>query len=65
MDDPYHEGSRAVQDRLGVRAVADHIGRSIGPGLREVTAAFLGLQRLPRLRPGALAERTLLGGLPG
>lgn len=44
MDDPYHEGSRAVQDRLGLRAVADHIGRSIGPGLREVAAAFLGLQ---------------------
>ncbi|WP_394816260.1 pyridoxamine 5'-phosphate oxidase family protein [Streptomyces mooreae] len=68
VDDPYHAGSRAVQDRLGVRAVADHIGRSIGPGLREVTAAFLGLQ--PMLVIGAADEAgrmwsSLLTGTPG
>ncbi|WP_371127193.1 pyridoxamine 5'-phosphate oxidase family protein [Streptomyces sp. 2112.3] len=68
VDDPYHEGSRAVQDRLGVRAVADHIGRSIGPGLREVAAAFLGLQ--PMLVIGAMDEAgrmwsSLLTGTPG
>ncbi|MFG2826418.1 pyridoxamine 5'-phosphate oxidase family protein [Streptomyces sp. NPDC048434] len=66
--DPYHEGSRAVQDRLGVRTAADHIGRSIGPGIREVAAAFLGLQ--PMLVVGA-ADRagrmwsSLLTGAPG
>ncbi|MER0481500.1 pyridoxamine 5'-phosphate oxidase family protein [Streptomyces sp. Edi2] len=68
MEDPYHEGSRAVQDRLGLRAVADHIGRSIGPGLREVAAAFLGLQ--PMLVIGAADEAgrmwgSLLTGAPG
>ncbi|BDH16117.1 pyridoxamine 5'-phosphate oxidase family protein [Streptomyces hygroscopicus] len=68
MDDPYHKGSRAVQDRLGVRAVADHVGRSIGPGIREVAAAFLGLQ--PMLVIGAAdgAGRmwsSLLTGTPG
>ncbi|QCX76628.1 Pyridoxamine 5'-phosphate oxidase [Streptomyces sp. YIM 121038] len=42
--DPYHPGSRAVQDRVGVRALADHVGRSIGPGIRPVAAAFLALQ---------------------
>ncbi|MEV0438641.1 pyridoxamine 5'-phosphate oxidase family protein [Streptomyces spectabilis] len=49
--DPYHQGSRAVQDRVGVRALADHVGRSIGPGIRPVAAAFLELQ--PMLVIGA------------
>ncbi|MFI8927619.1 pyridoxamine 5'-phosphate oxidase family protein [Streptomyces sp. NPDC053474] len=49
--DPYHSGSRAVQDRVGVRALADHVGRSIGPGIRPVAAAFLALQ--PMLVVGA------------
>jgi len=66
--DPYHDGSRAVQDRLGERTTADHIGRSIGRGIREVAAAFLGLQ--PMLVVGA-ADRagrmwsSLLTGAPG
>ncbi|MGW7573088.1 pyridoxamine 5'-phosphate oxidase family protein [Streptomyces sp. NPDC054765] len=66
--DPYHEGSRAVQDRLGVRTAADHIGRSIGQDIREVAAAFLGRQ--PMLVAGA-ADRagrmwsSLLTGEPG
>ena len=47
----YHSGSRAVQDRVGVRDMADHVGRSIGQGLRPVAAAFLELQ--PMLVLGA------------
>ncbi|GAB2844415.1 pyridoxamine 5'-phosphate oxidase family protein [Streptomyces deserti] len=42
----YHSGSRAVQDRVGVRAAADHVGRSIGQGIKPVAAAFLELQPL-------------------
>ncbi|MEU5295656.1 pyridoxamine 5'-phosphate oxidase family protein [Streptomyces umbrinus] len=47
----YHSGSRAVQDRVGVRDMADHVGRSIGEGLRPVAATFLELQ--PMLVLGA------------
>ncbi|MFM9370176.1 pyridoxamine 5'-phosphate oxidase family protein [Streptomyces sp. Da 82-17] len=50
---PYHRGSRAVQDRVGVRALADHVGRSIGPGIRPVAAAFL--EQQPMLVLGAAA----------
>ncbi|WP_240436847.1 pyridoxamine 5'-phosphate oxidase family protein [Streptomyces sporangiiformans] len=66
--DPYHPGSRAVQDHVGVREFADHVGRSIGQGIRPVAAAFLELQ--PMLVLGA-ADRTgrvwasLLTGAPG
>ncbi|MGW0082956.1 pyridoxamine 5'-phosphate oxidase family protein [Streptomyces sp. NPDC003393] len=42
----YHAGSRAVQDRVGVRAAADHVGRSVGRGVKPVAAAFLELQPL-------------------
>ncbi|WP_406445370.1 pyridoxamine 5'-phosphate oxidase family protein [Streptomyces sp. NBC_01613] len=42
----YHSGSRAVQDRTGVRDVADHVGRAIGEGIKPVAAAFLELQPL-------------------
>jgi predicted pyridoxine 5'-phosphate oxidase superfamily flavin-nucleotide-binding protein len=42
----YHSGSRAVQDRVGVREQADHVGRSIGSGIKPVAAAFLELQPL-------------------
>ncbi|GGT56090.1 pyridoxamine 5'-phosphate oxidase family protein [Streptomyces purpureus] len=49
--DPYNPGSRAVQTRVGVRELADHVGRSIGPGIRPVAAAFLELQ--PMLVLGA------------
>lgn len=42
----YHAGSRAVQDRVGVREQADHVGRSVGRGIREIAAAFLELQPL-------------------
>ncbi|GGP73067.1 pyridoxamine 5'-phosphate oxidase family protein [Streptomyces melanogenes] len=65
---PYHPGSRAVQDRVGVREAADHVGRAIGPGIRPVAAAFLELQ--PMLVLGAADERgrmwaSLLTGRPG
>ncbi|MFK4064684.1 pyridoxamine 5'-phosphate oxidase family protein [Streptomyces sp. NPDC029674] len=41
---PYHRGSRTVQDKAGVRELADHVGRSIGQGIRPVAAAFLEIQ---------------------
>ncbi|MFE6283441.1 pyridoxamine 5'-phosphate oxidase family protein [Streptomyces sp. NPDC057877] len=52
----YHEGSRAVQDRVGVRELADHVGRSIGPGIKPVAAAFL--ERQPFLVLGAADPTT-------
>ena len=67
--DPYHQGSRALQDRAGVRELADHVGRSIGQGIRPVAAAFLELQ--PMLVLGAAAApagpvwASLLTGTPG
>jgi predicted pyridoxine 5'-phosphate oxidase superfamily flavin-nucleotide-binding protein len=67
--DVYHEGSRALQDRAGVRAVADHVGRMVGDGIKPVAAAFLELQ--PLLVLGAVAPETgrvwasALTGTPG
>ncbi|GGY18568.1 pyridoxamine 5'-phosphate oxidase family protein [Streptomyces djakartensis] len=52
----YHAGSRAVQDRVGVRGAADHVGRSVGQGIKPVAAAFLQLQ--PLLVVGAAAPET-------
>ncbi|MCX4693336.1 pyridoxamine 5'-phosphate oxidase family protein [Streptomyces sp. NBC_01408] len=68
MSGAYHWGSLAVQERVGVRDMAEHVGRSIGTGIRDVAAAFLGLQ--PHLVVGA-ADGTgrmwasLLTGAPG
>lgn len=64
----YHAGPLAVQERVGVRELAEHVGRSIGTGIRDVAAAFLGLQ--PHLVVGAAdgAGRmwaSLLTGPPG
>lgn len=65
----YHAGSRALQDRVGVREVADHVGRAIGEGIKPVAAAFLELQ--PLLVLGAAAPETgrvwtsALTGAPG
>ncbi|MFF4251735.1 pyridoxamine 5'-phosphate oxidase family protein [Streptomyces sp. NPDC001663] len=42
----YHTGSRALQDLVGVRELADHVGRAIGEGIKPVAAAFLELQPL-------------------
>lgn len=66
--DRYHWGSLAVQDRVGVRELAEHVGRSIGTGIRDVAAAFLAQQ--PHLVVGAAdgAGRlwaSLLTGAPG
>lgn len=47
----YHSGSRTIQDRVGVRDLADHVGRAVGQGIRPVAAAFLELQ--PMLIAGA------------
>ncbi|MFE2552691.1 pyridoxamine 5'-phosphate oxidase family protein [Streptomyces sp. NPDC059355] len=66
--DRYHQGSLAVQERVGVRELAEHVGRSIGVGIKDAAAAFLGLQ--PHLVVGAAdgAGRvwaSLLTGAPG
>ncbi|WP_030757218.1 MULTISPECIES: pyridoxamine 5'-phosphate oxidase family protein [unclassified Streptomyces] len=68
MSGVYHRGSLAVQERVGVRGPAEHVGRSIGTGIRDVAAAFLELQ--PHLVVGAAdgAGRvwaSLLTGPPG
>ncbi|MFG2339010.1 pyridoxamine 5'-phosphate oxidase family protein [Streptomyces yangpuensis] len=64
----YHWGSLAVQERVGVRGPAEHVGRSIGTGIRDVAAAFLELQ--PHLVVGAADDAgrmwaSLLTGPPG
>ncbi|KOG45081.1 pyridoxamine 5-phosphate oxidase [Streptomyces virginiae] len=64
----YHWGALAVQERVGVRDLAERVGRSIGTGIGDVAAAFLGLQ--PHLVVGAAdgAGRvwaSLLTGPPG
>ncbi|QEU94357.1 pyridoxamine 5'-phosphate oxidase family protein [Streptomyces kanamyceticus] len=65
---PYHQGSRTVQDKAGVRTQADHVGRSIGQGIRPVAAAFLEIQPMLVLggADGAGAvHASLLTGAPG
>ncbi|MFD5078099.1 pyridoxamine 5'-phosphate oxidase family protein [Streptomyces sp. NPDC058371] len=65
----YHSGSRAVQDRVGVRDLADHVGQAVGPGIRPVAAAFL--EQQPMLVLGGADPATgavwasLLTGEPG
>ncbi|MFJ4579496.1 pyridoxamine 5'-phosphate oxidase family protein [Streptomyces echinatus] len=65
----YHAGSRAVQDLVGVRERADHVGRSLGQDIKVVAAAFLELQ--PLLVVGAADPGTggvwasALTGAPG
>ncbi|MFB6826701.1 pyridoxamine 5'-phosphate oxidase family protein [Streptomyces virginiae] len=68
MSGVYHRGSLAVQERVGVRGPAEHVGRSIGTGIRDVAAAFLELQ--PHLVVGAADGvgrmwASLLTGPPG
>lgn len=65
----YHPGSRAVQDRVGVRELADHVGQAVGQGIRPVAAAFL--EQQPMLVAGAADPASgavwasLLTGPPG
>ncbi|MER5291305.1 pyridoxamine 5'-phosphate oxidase family protein [Streptomyces pharetrae] len=65
----YHAGSLAVQERVGVRGLADHVGRSIGSGIKAVAAAFL--EQQPLLVAGAADPGTgrvwasALTGAPG
>ncbi|WP_432170687.1 pyridoxamine 5'-phosphate oxidase family protein [Streptomyces sp. 1222.5] len=42
----YRAGSLAVQRQLGVQERAEHVGRSLGQGIKPVAAAFLELQPL-------------------
>ncbi|MFD0154769.1 pyridoxamine 5'-phosphate oxidase family protein [Streptomyces sp. NPDC055721] len=66
--DPYHSGSLALQDRFGVRDLAEHVGRSVTPGIRPVAAAFLEAQPMLVIGAADLAGRvwaTLLTGAPG
>ncbi|MGW6565593.1 pyridoxamine 5'-phosphate oxidase family protein [Streptomyces sp. NPDC054975] len=68
MDAAYNAGSRAVQDRVGVREAAAHISRSITNGIRPVAAAFLELQPMLVLAAADGDGRlwsTLLTGAPG
>ncbi|WP_328298660.1 pyridoxamine 5'-phosphate oxidase family protein [Streptomyces sp. NBC_00435] len=64
----YHWGSLAVQDRVGVREHAVHVGRSITPYIKDVAAQFLAQQ--PHLvvgaaDPGGRLWTSLLTGAPG
>ncbi|MGW0210270.1 pyridoxamine 5'-phosphate oxidase family protein [Streptomyces sp. NPDC003233] len=65
----YHAGSLAVQELLGVRDRADHVGRSLGQDIKPIAAAFLELQ--PLLVVGAADPGTgrvwasALTGTPG
>ncbi|GHD98993.1 pyridoxamine 5'-phosphate oxidase family protein [Streptomyces alanosinicus] len=65
----YHAGSLALQELLGVRDRADHVGRSLGQDIKPVAAAFLALQ--PLLIVGAASPETgrvwtsALTGTPG
>ncbi|WP_329420638.1 pyridoxamine 5'-phosphate oxidase family protein [Streptomyces sp. NBC_01268] len=64
----YHPGSLAVQTRVGVRDLAEHVGRSIAPGIRPVAAAFLEVQPMLVLAAAAPDGRvwaSLLTGRPG
>ncbi|MEV4229398.1 pyridoxamine 5'-phosphate oxidase family protein [Streptomyces bobili] len=65
----YHAGSRTLQDRVGVRDLADHVGRSVGEGIRSVAAAFLELQPqlvLAAADPGSGAVwASVIAGSPG
>ncbi|MFI6038803.1 pyridoxamine 5'-phosphate oxidase family protein [Streptomyces sp. NPDC051315] len=65
----YHAGSRALQDRLGVRGLADHVGRSVGAGIKPVAAAFLELQPLLVLGAADPADcavwASVITGTPG
>ncbi|MFD9283268.1 pyridoxamine 5'-phosphate oxidase family protein [Streptomyces mirabilis] len=65
----YHFGSRAVQERVGVRELADHVGRSVGQDIRPVAAAFLELQPMLVLGAadpvGGAVWASLLTGEPG
>ncbi|MFD9034213.1 pyridoxamine 5'-phosphate oxidase family protein [Streptomyces sp. NPDC059567] len=64
----YNEGSLAVQQRVGVRDLAAHVGRSIGTGIRPIAAAFLELQPMLVLGAADADGRvwcTLLTGTPG
>ncbi|MEV2251471.1 pyridoxamine 5'-phosphate oxidase family protein [Streptomyces sp. NPDC050147] len=65
---PYHHGSRAVQDLVGVRELADHVGRSVGDGIRPVAAAFLEIQPMLVIGgadPAGAVWASLLTGAPG
>ncbi|MGW3203410.1 pyridoxamine 5'-phosphate oxidase family protein [Streptomyces sp. NPDC001135] len=65
----YHAGSLAVQELMGVRDRADHVGRSLGQDIKPIAAAFLELQ--PLLVVGAVAPEagqvwaSALTGRPG
>jgi uncharacterized protein len=44
MKATYHAGERAVQERVGVRGMAERVGRSIGSEILPAAANFLALQ---------------------
>ncbi|MFI5986316.1 pyridoxamine 5'-phosphate oxidase family protein [Streptomyces sp. NPDC051555] len=54
----YRRGSLDVQRRVGVREAAEHVGRAVGSGIREVAAVFL--EQQPFLVVGAADAAGLL-----
>src|SRR5262249_9618956 len=46
MFSPFHEGERAVQERVGVRDEADQVGRIVGNALGPPLRVFIRRQRL-------------------
>ncbi|MFJ5829891.1 pyridoxamine 5'-phosphate oxidase family protein [Streptomyces sp. NPDC093089] len=66
--DPFNPGSLSVQERVGVRDLADHVARSITPGIRPIAAAFLEAQPLLTVAaadPDGRVWSSLLTGPPG
>lgn len=64
----FHEGERRVQERAGVREMAERIGRSIHPAIPDRAAAFLAARRLIVVSSVDAAGRpwvTVLSGRPG
>ncbi|MEU8773894.1 pyridoxamine 5'-phosphate oxidase family protein [Streptomyces sp. NPDC048606] len=64
----YHRGSLDVQERVGVREAAEHVGRAIGADIKDVAARFLTEQ--PHLVVGAgdgegRLWASLIAGAPG
>lgn len=64
----WHEGELEMQERAGVRALADRTGRIIGTGIPAVAAAFVAAQPfviVSTVDASGRPSASLLGGPPG
>lgn len=64
----YHEGELAMQERAGVRALADRVGRIINAEIPPVAAAFVAAQPfviVSTVDAAGQPTASLLGGAPG